>query len=108
MNVATSFIAYLGLFFVMIALALLNVIPVNYLGGIVIALFIGSLVFAWLNAWRQTEDLVKKDVASQPRLEKEEIELESEYPSVLVPPEERLSHRPAKEEGEKETVSVEA
>ena len=46
------------LFFIMIALALFNVLPINYLGGMVIALFIGGLWYAWLNAWRQTDKLI--------------------------------------------------
>jgi len=59
MNVLTGLGLYLALFFVMIVLALLNILPVNYLGGIIIALFIGGLFYAWLNAWRQTSKLVK-------------------------------------------------
>ena len=43
----------------MIALALLNVLPLNYLGGIVIAMFIAGLCYAWFNAWRQTDKLIE-------------------------------------------------
>ena len=58
LNILSSFLLYLGLFFVMIFLALENILPTNYLGGIVIALFIGGLCYAWLNAWRQTNKLL--------------------------------------------------
>jgi len=69
LNVLSAFTLYLGLFFVMIALALFNVLPLNYLGGIVIALFIGGLCYAWLNAWRQTDKII--DVESRKRLMEE-------------------------------------
>ncbi len=83
MNVLSSFILYLVAFFGMITLALLNILPVNYLGGIVIALFIMGLLYSWLNAWRQTIKLVSKDSIEQPEFEREETELEVEYPIVF-------------------------
>lgn len=76
MNVLSSFLLYLGLFFVMIFLALENILPTNYLGGIVIALFIGGLCYAWLNAWRQTNKLLK--VNDGERVQRSTRERESE------------------------------
>lgn len=68
----------------MIVLFLLKILPVDYLGGIVVMLFISGLLYAWLNAWRQTEKLVKADSAEQPTLEEEETEMEVEYPTNLA------------------------
>ena len=48
---------YLGLFFVMIILALVNVLPVNYLGILVVGLFVSGLLYIFFNAWRQTVKL---------------------------------------------------
>ena len=59
MNVLTSLVLYLSLFFVMIALALLNILPLNYLGGIIIGLFIAGLLYTWANAWRQTKKIIE-------------------------------------------------
>jgi len=76
LNVLSALILYLGLFFVMIALALFKVLPVNYLGGIVIALFIGGLCYAWLNAWRQTDKIMnvesREKVAQEKSVQKRE------------------------------------
>lgn len=70
MSIRTSYALYFLGFFVMIALALFRILPVNYLGGIVIVLFIGGLFYSWLNAWRQTKKMisVKSEVS---RVEKE-------------------------------------
>jgi hypothetical protein len=102
MNILNSLVLYLALFLVMIILALEHVLPVNYLGGIVIALFIAGLFYAWLNAWRQTEKLIKGDSLHQSQLEKEEREEETDYPYVLVqfpmPKQSRTSQEEKQEE----------
>jgi hypothetical protein len=65
MNVITGFGLFLGGAFLLIVLALLNVLPTNYLGGFVIACFIGGLFFAWLNAWRQGEHFIETENSLQ-------------------------------------------
>jgi hypothetical protein len=57
MNVLAAFGLYLLGAFTLIVLALLGILPTNYLGGFVIAGFMGGLIFAWLNAWRQGDKL---------------------------------------------------
>ncbi len=70
MNVLAAFALYLLGAFALILLSLYNILPVNYLGGFVIAGFVGGLFFAWLNAWRQGE---KMKVEEKPKdLEKKE------------------------------------
>jgi hypothetical protein len=78
MNVIESFLVYLGLFFLKIVLALEHILPLDYLGGIVVALFITGLFYAWLNAWRQTKKLIKEDNTEQADLERENTEEETE------------------------------
>ena len=80
LNLLTALALYLGLFFVMIALALFKVLPVNYLGGIVIALFIGGLCYAWLNAWRQTDKLI--DVETRKKVTEEKTVREPEASQI--------------------------
>jgi hypothetical protein len=60
MNVLEGFGLYVFGAFSLVILALFNVVPTNYLGGFVIAGFIGGLFFAWLNAWRQGEKITKQ------------------------------------------------
>ena len=76
MSIRTSYVLYFLGFFVMIALALFRILPVNYLGGIVIILFIGGLFYSWLNAWRQTKKMIS--VKSVAEISKAEIETERE------------------------------
>ena len=106
MNVLSSFILYLLAFFGMITLALFNILPLNYLGGIVVALFITGLLYSWLNAWRQTATMVKKDSIEQPELEREETELEAEYPIIFHHAELKLKVRELEEM--KKEISVSA
>ena len=61
MNVEMGYLLYLFGAFAAIALALFNIIPTNYLGGVVIAYFIVGLCFAWLNAIRQGEKMAKTE-----------------------------------------------
>jgi predicted tellurium resistance membrane protein TerC len=61
MGVGIGYAIYLAAFFVMIGLALLRVLPVVFLGGIVIALFIGGLFYFWLDAWRETEKMIETE-----------------------------------------------
>lgn len=61
MNVLAAFGLYLLGAFTLIVLALLGILPTNYLGGFVIAGFIGGLFFAWLNAWRQGNKLDRNE-----------------------------------------------
>ena len=76
MSISTSYVLYLLGFFVMIALALFRILPVNYLGGIVIVLFIGGLFYSWLNAWRQTKKMI--GVKSPAEISEAEKEVERE------------------------------
>ncbi len=77
MNVLTSFVLYMAAFFLMISLALLHVLPLNYLGGIVVGLFITGLIYSWLNAWRQTDEMLKKEFPQFAEAFKEEEEAEN-------------------------------
>ena len=61
----TKFAIYLLASFTMVVLALYRILPVNYLGEIVIVLFISGLIYAWLNAWRQTDKLIAKAEISE-------------------------------------------
>lgn len=61
MNVLTAIGLYLLGAFTLIVLALLGILPTNYLGGFIIAGFLGGLFFAWLNAWRQGNKLERND-----------------------------------------------
>jgi hypothetical protein len=65
MNVLQGFCLYLLGAFILVVLALFNIVPTNYLGGFVIAGFIGGLFFAWLNAWHQGEKMSKTTAASK-------------------------------------------
>lgn len=65
MGLGIKFALYLVAFFVMIVLALLRILPVNYLGEIVIVLFISGLCYSWLNTWRQTDKLIEKEETSK-------------------------------------------
>ena len=76
MSIRTSYVLFFLGFFVMIALALFRILPVNYLGGIFIILFIGGLFYSWLNAWRQTKKMIS--VKSVAEISKAEIETERE------------------------------
>lgn len=83
-SIRTNYVLYLLGFFVMITLALFRILPVNYLGGIVILLFIGGLFYFWLNAWRQTKMMISvKSTAKISTAEKEtELERKQEEPIV--------------------------
>lgn len=83
MNVLTGFGLYLLGAFALIVLALFDVLPTIYLGGFVIAGFIGGLFFAWLNAWRQGENLLRKE-SPQARLQtsKTPVQAVSNYPCM--------------------------
>lgn len=59
MGLGSKFAIYLVAFFGMILLALYHILPVNYFGEIVIVLFVSGLVYAWLNAWRQTDRIIE-------------------------------------------------
>lgn len=83
----------------MIVLALVHILPVNYLGGIVVALFITGVFYTWANTWRQTRKLIKEDSAEQKILEDEEVEMEREYPTALV-------HSLEEEQREKEKAEI--
>jgi Na+/H+-translocating membrane pyrophosphatase len=72
MNVLTSLVLYLSFFFVMIALALLNILPLNYLGGIIIGLFIAGLLYTWANAWRQAKKIIESPVEDRADEKKQE------------------------------------
>jgi hypothetical protein len=61
MGVGIGYAIYLAAFFVMIGLALMRALPVVFLGGIVIALFIGGLFYFWLEAWRETERMIETE-----------------------------------------------
>jgi hypothetical protein len=74
MSVLTTFVLYLAAFFVMITLALVHVLPLNYLGGIVIGLFILGLIYSWLNAWRQTSKMIKAESPQIAQAFREEAE----------------------------------
>ncbi|MDH2900428.1 MAG: hypothetical protein PXY39_05605 [archaeon] len=63
---------YLTGAFALILLSLFNILPVNYLGGFVIAGFIGGLFFAWFNAWRQGEKMLQIENQSIEAKKKEE------------------------------------
>jgi Flp pilus assembly protein TadB len=77
MNILTSLVLYLAAFFVMITLALLHVLPLNYLGGIVVGLFVTGLIYSWLNAWRQTDEMMKKESSQFAEAFKEEEKAEN-------------------------------
>ena len=88
MNVLSGFALYLLGAFALILLSIFNILPVNYLGGFVIAGFIGGLFFPWLNAWRQGEEMLqienqsiegRKNAASLPQ------EVEKYYPCDREP-----------------------
>ena len=83
----------------MITLALFNILPVNYLGGIVVGLFISGLFYSWFNSWRKTNKLIKDDMSEQSMLEKEEEEMETEYPSHIV---HSIEYEQSEREAEKE------
>jgi hypothetical protein len=74
----------------MIALALLNMLPVYYLGGIVVALFIVGLLYSWLNAWRQGRKPIRAGntrAAFKPERSsdsQQESERKEEVPQVVV------------------------
>lgn len=104
MNVLVGYALYLIGIFGTIALALFHVLPVDYLGGIIIALFIAGLVYTWLNAWRQTDKLIEVDRGEQSELEEHETEIEQEYPY----PFEHRAEQPEKRKKEEEEVSVAA
>lgn len=72
MGVGLGYVVYLAAFFAMILLALFNVLPVVFLGGIVIALFIGGLFYFWFRAWRETEQMIKKSPSLPSKTETEE------------------------------------
>jgi hypothetical protein len=65
MKLISDFGLYLLGAFTLILLSLFNVLPVDYLGGFVIAGFIGGLLFARLNAWRQGEKMFKAEISSE-------------------------------------------
>ena len=65
MGLGIKFVLYLLAFFAMIVLALFRILPVNYLGEIVIVLFISGLCYSWLNTWRQTDKLIEKEETSK-------------------------------------------
>ena len=65
MGLGIKFVLYLIAFFAMIVLTLFRVLPVNYLGEIVIALFISGLCYSWLNAWRQTDKMIQREETSK-------------------------------------------
>lgn len=64
MNVLTGFVLYFVLFFVMVALAVVHVLPADVLGGIVVGLFMLGVFYSWLNAWRQTSKLIRVQTQS--------------------------------------------
>ena len=68
MNVATSFSLYLAGSFALIYPSLVNIVPRDYLGGLVIGLFIFGVLYAWGNTIYQTERML--------RLEERELQLE--------------------------------
>lgn len=74
MNVLEGFGLYLLGAFALITLSLFNILPTNYLGGLVIAGFIGGLFFFWLNSWRQGEKMLKAESLA--------VEVEKVVPSM--------------------------
>jgi hypothetical protein len=75
-----------------IALVLFNVLPVNYLGGTVIALFMGGLCYAW----RQTDRII--DVESRKKV-MEEKSVRNREASKLEP-----QMEPGEKDKEKEVL----
>ena len=63
----TGFALYLLGAFILIALGLTNVLPIDYLGGMVIGLYIVALIYAFVNAIRSGEKLIKQEVAETRR-----------------------------------------
>ena len=61
MNVLAGFSLYLLGAFALVVLSLLNIFPVNYLGGIVIIGFIGGLFYSWLNTWQRGRELSESE-----------------------------------------------
>ncbi len=61
MNVLTGFSLYLFGAFLLIVLRLTSVLPTNFLGGFVIAGFVGGLVFPFVNAVRQGEKMIASE-----------------------------------------------
>jgi hypothetical protein len=61
MKVIAGYSLYLLGSFLLIVACILNVLPQNYLGGFVIAGFIGGVCFPWLNAIRQGQSLIRKE-----------------------------------------------
>ncbi|MDG7001525.1 MAG: hypothetical protein JRN15_20705 [Nitrososphaerota archaeon] len=76
MKVLTGFALYLLGAFILIALGLTNVLPIDYLGGMVIGLYIVALIYAFVNAIRSGEKLIKQEVAETRRKvdEKQRVE----------------------------------
>lgn len=72
----TGFALYLLGAFILIALGLTNVLPIDYLGGMVIGLYIVALIYAFVNAIRSGEKLIKQEVAETRRKvdEKQRVE----------------------------------
>ena len=71
MNVLAGFSLYLAGSFALIYLSLVNIVPTNYLGGLVIGLFIAGLFFAFGNTIYQTK---KMNVAEQQKTVNEKKE----------------------------------
>jgi hypothetical protein len=76
LNVLAGYGLYLFSAFLLIALCLLNILPTNYLGGFVIAGFIGGVCFPWLNAVRQGNKMIEKERLFEIAEEEEKEELQ--------------------------------
>lgn len=81
MNTFIGLTLYIAAYLVMIVVALLNLIPVDYLGGIVVALFIAGLFYAWLNAIRQTDNMIKTENRKQSAAKNEKQNVQERPPS---------------------------
>lgn len=57
MKVLTAFALYLFGAFLLVALSLTNILPTDYLGGMVIGLYLIALFYAFANAIRSGEKL---------------------------------------------------
>jgi hypothetical protein len=61
LTVLGGFALYLLGSFILIALGLFNIVPRDYLGGIVIALFIGGLSYSLAGAIYQTKAMIEAE-----------------------------------------------